>query len=57
MIGFIKLSRKQRLMYPPSYTQNEKLKEYRGALHGSRENFSEKLDQLEHRLLTADITK
>jgi uncharacterized coiled-coil DUF342 family protein len=37
--------------------QNEKLKEYRGALHGSRENFTEKLDQLEHRLLTADITK
>lgn len=44
-------------MYLPSYPQNEKLKEYRGALQGSRENFTEKLDLLEHRLLTADITK
>lgn len=57
MIVFIRLSRRPRLMYLPSYPQNEKLKEYRGALQGSRENFTEKLDLLEHRLLTADITK
>ncbi len=37
--------------------QNEKIKEYRGALKGSRENFADRLEDLEHRLLTADISK
>jgi hypothetical protein len=33
------------------------LKEFRGGLSGSRESFIEKLERLEHRLLTAAITK
>lgn len=37
--------------------QNEKIKEYRAALKGSRENYSERLEELEHRLISADISK
>jgi chromosome segregation ATPase len=46
---------KANVVFP--FTQGEKLKEYRGSLQGSRESFAEKLDRLEHRLLTAEITK
>ena len=37
--------------------QNEKLKEYRAALKGSRENFTDRLRELEHRQMTKQLSK
>ena len=39
-------------------SNNEKIKEFRGALKGSRENFLERIEDLEQRLVTAaNLTK